>query len=122
MFLKQKGTHVVIPPVCMGFCGLSRNKPPNLFMTRLFRAGTYIFEWTGNMRVPSVLYGDVPRIGKGEMTDFRNPSPPCISTHVQGLISRAVSNRAGRNLSDREILWRGLLNIPPGVRQGVSLA
>lgn len=36
------------------------------------------------MRVPSVLYWDVPRIGNGEMTDFSNPSLPCISTHVQG--------------------------------------
>ena len=63
-------------------------------MTRLFVAGTYIFEWTGIMRDPSVLYGDVPRIstflssavvlderrnvkigcrGVGEMTVFRRP-------------------------------------------------
>ena len=83
----------------MGFCGLSRNKPPNLFMTRLFRAGTYIFEWTGNMRVPSVLYGDVPRIGNGEMTDFRNPSPPCISTHVQGLNIEGSVQSCGSELT-----------------------
>lgn len=34
------------------------------------------------MRVQSVLYGDVPRIGNVEMTDFRNPSLPGVLLYL----------------------------------------
>ena len=53
--------------------GVCPEKTPNAFMTRpLWRVHIYYLtlygyskiEWTGNVRVPSVLYGDVPRIGK----------------------------------------------------------